>query len=92
MEVDPEFLKMIVNERPMVRMLMIINDAEGAPTRKILKRLGANGLHTLLTKAEEDGYIRREERKPEGKGNHLVCNYLTDKGRALVRFIKQFQT
>lgn len=89
MQLDPEALKTIVNDRPLVRILMIIAETNGFPTRKLLKRLGSNDLHPLLTKAESEGYIRREERKPKGRGNHLVCNYLTEKGRALVATVRQ---
>jgi hypothetical protein len=84
MQLDPETLRMIVNDRPLVRMLLIIDEVDGYPTRKLLKRLGSNDLHPLLAKAENDGYIRRDKQKPRGKGNHLICNYLTEKGKALV--------
>jgi hypothetical protein len=52
-------------DRLLVRMLMIIDEADSYPTRKLLKRLGPNDLHSMLAKAEKDGYIQREERKPE---------------------------
>lgn len=91
MQIDLGALKMIVNERLLVRVLMIIGEAEGYSTRKLLKRLGSNELHPLLTRAEKDGYIRRDERKPEGKGNHMICNYLTKKGKALVDIARQVQ-
>lgn len=90
MQIDLGALKMIVNERLLVRVLMIIGEAEGYSTRKLLKRLGSNELHPLLTRAEKDGYIRRDERKPEGKGNHMICNYLK-KGKALVAIARQVQ-
>jgi hypothetical protein len=32
-----------------------------------------------------------KEKKPQGKGNHLVCNYLTKKGKALVELARQAQ-
>lgn len=81
---DPEALRTIVNDRPLVRLLMVIDKDDGCPTRKLLKRLGSNDLHPLLARAESEGYIIREERKPEGKGNHLICNYITKKGKAIV--------
>lgn len=91
MRLDTEALRLIVNDRPLVRLLMIIGEDDGCPTRKLLKRLGSNGLHPLLSRAESEAYIRREERKPEGKGNHLVCNYLTKKGKTLVYMAKRMQ-
>jgi hypothetical protein len=91
MQLDPEALRTLVNDRPLVRMLMIIDEADGYPTRKLLKRLGSNELHSLLSRAEKEGYIQREERKPEGKGNHLVCNYLTKKDKALVAVVEEMQ-
>lgn len=91
MRPDSEALKVIVNNKPLVRLLMVIDADNGCPTRKLLKRLGSNDLHPLLARAESEGYITREEREPEGKGNHLVCNYLTKKGRAIAAVAKQAQ-
>ena len=91
MQPDPDTLRTIVNDRPLVRLLMVIDEADGYPTRKLLKMVGSNEFHSLLSKAEKAGYIRREERKPEGKGNNLICNYLTGKGRTLVAIVKQAQ-
>jgi len=31
------------------------------------------------------------ERKPEGKGNYLVCNYLTKKGKSLAAVARHMQ-
>lgn len=92
MRLEPDTLKVIVNDRPLIRLLMIIDEVDGYPTRKLLKRLGSNDLHPLLAKAEREGYVKREERKPEGRGNHMVCNYLTEKGKALVAIVKQVQS
>jgi hypothetical protein len=93
MKIGPKTLKTMVNDRPLVRLLLIINKdgSDGYPTRKLLKRLGSNELHPLLARAEKEGYIKRERRKPEGKGNHLVCNYLTKKGKALVDLARKIQ-
>ena len=92
MRPDYEALKTIVNDRPLVRLLMVIDEEDGCPTRRLLKRLGSNDLHPLLARAESEGYIRREKRKPEGKGNHPVCNYLTERGKALVTTVKRMQS
>lgn len=89
MRLNAESLGTIVNNRPMIRMLVILGKTDGCPTRKLLKKLGSNELHGLLTIAESEGFIKRERRPLEGKGNHLVCNYLTKKGKALVTIAKQ---
>lgn len=89
MRLDSEVLQTMVNDRPLVRLLTIIGQEDGCPTRKLLRKLGSNELHPLLARAKKEGYIRREERKPEGKGNHLVCNYLTEKGRLLLTTYKK---
>jgi hypothetical protein len=44
-----------------------------------------------MTRAEREGYITREKRKPEGKGNYLTCNYLTKKGKDLVAVVRNVQ-
>lgn len=67
----------------MIRMLVILNRFDGCPTRKLLKKLGSNELHLLLSRAEARRYVRRVSQRPEGKGNHLMCNYLTAKGKEL---------
>lgn len=91
MRTDPEALRLIINDRALVRLLTIISQEDGCPTRKLLKRLGSNDLHPLLARAESKGYITREEEKPEGKGNHLVRNYLTKKGKSLAAMARRMQ-
>lgn len=49
---DPDALRIIMNDRPLVRMLMILDEVDGCPTRKLLKRLQSNELHPLLVRAE----------------------------------------
>ncbi len=89
MQLEPGMLRTIVNDRPMVRLLMVVDKVDGYPTRKLLKKLGSNDLHRLLARAESEGYIRREKQKPEGRGNHLICNRLTEKGRVIVGAVRQ---
>lgn len=64
MQLDPEALRIIVNNRPMVRLLMIIDEADGCPTRMLLKRLGSNDLHPLLVKAEMTDIFKEKNRNP----------------------------
>jgi hypothetical protein len=58
---DVEILQLILDQKPMVRMLTIIGESsgskEGIATRRLLQRLGTNGLHKLLPAAQKRGYI-----------------------------------
>jgi DNA-binding MarR family transcriptional regulator len=53
--------------------------------------LGANNLHHVILQAEKEGYIKRKRVKPQGKGNYLVYNSLTPKGRRLAKLSKKLE-
>jgi hypothetical protein len=53
--------------------------------------LGANNLHHVILQAEKEGYIERKRVKPQGKGNYLVYNRLTPKGKRLAMLSKKLE-
>ena len=55
MRMDSDALKIIVNDRPLVRLLTIISQQDGCRNRKLLKRPDSNEFHPLLVKAESEG-------------------------------------
>jgi hypothetical protein len=74
-----------------VRLLQVLGQAgdEGMHTRALLKALKSTryGQQTIRI-AEKHGYIKRvRDIEPKGKGNYLVMNYLTARGK---RFLKSF--
>jgi DNA-binding MarR family transcriptional regulator len=80
----------------MVRVLQAIEQAgsdAGLPSRKLGEQvLGSRSYGwKILRQAEELGYITRKRvPKPEGKGGHYyVLNYLTPKGRKLLRELEE---
>jgi hypothetical protein len=93
MTLDVEALRVIVNRKPLLRVLQLTARHDGGgpqgggiSTRRLLHELGANGLHREIMEAERLGYTRREKvKKPKGqKGNYLIVNRLTDSGRQVV--------
>jgi hypothetical protein len=93
LEVDKETLRLLVKRRAMLRVLSILlKQKENAlSTRILLQRLGANNLHHVILQAEKEGYIKRKRVKPQGKGNYLVYNRLTPKGRRLAELNKKLE-
>ena len=54
-------------------------------TVKLLTKLKSTGYgQHIIRRAVRDGYVVRKERRPPGKGNYLVVNHLTPKGKALL--------
>jgi DNA-binding MarR family transcriptional regulator len=93
-DVSPaDFLKLYGG---MVRVLQAIEKAgpgAGLPSRRLGEQVLGSRSHgwKVLRQAEEIGYItRRKVSKPEGKGGHYyVMNYLTPKGRKLLRELEE---
>jgi hypothetical protein len=55
-------------------------------TVKLLKKLKSRGYgQHMIRRAVKEGYIARKEQVPQGKGNYLKVNYLTPKGKVLLR-------
>ena len=93
MQVDKKTLRLLVKRRAMLRVLSVLFKQKGnaLPTRVLLQKLGANNLHHVILQAEKDGYIKRKRVKPKGKGNYLVYNHLTPKGRRLAELNKKLE-
>jgi hypothetical protein len=93
LEVDKETLRLLVKRRAMLRVLSVLFKQKGnvLPTRLLLQKLGANNLHHVILQAEREGYIKRKRVKPQGKGNYLVYNHLTPKGRRLAALNKKLE-
>ncbi len=93
LEIDKETLRLLVKRRAMLRVLSMLAKQKGntLPTRILLRRLGANNLHQVILQAEKEGYIERKRVKPHGKGNYLVYNRLTPKGKRLAMLSKKLE-
>ncbi|HJU34622.1 MAG TPA: hypothetical protein VJ695_05840 [Nitrososphaera sp.] len=93
MQVDKETLRLLVKRRPMLRVLSVLVKQKGnaLPTRILLQKLGANNLHHVILQAEKEGYIKRKRVKPQGKGNYLVYNHLTPKGKRLAELSRKLE-
>ena len=93
LQVDKETLRLLVKRRAMLRVLSILAIQKGnaLSTRMLLQKLGANNLHHVILQAEKEGYIKRKRVKPQGKGNYLVYNRLTPKGRRLAELNKKLE-
>ena len=93
LQVDKETLRLLVKRRAMLRVLSILAKQKGnaLSTRILLQKLGANNLHHVILQAEKEGYIKRKRVKPQGKGNYLVYNRLTPKGRRLAELSKKLE-
>lgn len=93
MQVDKQTLRLLVKRRAMLRVLSVLSKQKEntLPTRVLLQKLGANNLHHVILQAEREGYIKRKRVKPQGKGNYLVYNHLTPKGRRLAELNKKLE-
>ncbi|MBV9177054.1 MAG: hypothetical protein JO297_08445 [Nitrososphaeraceae archaeon] len=78
-----KLLKILIEERAMVKLLKTIGDKE-YHTRELLKKLGAYGYgHKLLIKAERIGLVERRTNK------NKMYNTLTKKGKEVIKLAKQ---
>jgi predicted transcriptional regulator len=76
-------LKILIEEKAMVKLLKTIGDKE-YHTRELLKKLGAYGYgHKLLIKAERIGLVERRTNK------NKMYNTLTKKGKEVIKLAKQ---
>jgi hypothetical protein len=75
--------------RALIRMLVILSEAGdvGLYTVELLERVGSVSYgQKMLKLGEKNGYIRRVRNiKPNGRGNYRVVNYITPKGKRLVK-------
>lgn len=71
-------------------LIHLLQAIEGNPggsisTVKLLTKLKSTGYgQHIIRRAVREGYIARKEQRPQGKGNYLVVNDLTPKGKALL--------
>jgi hypothetical protein len=78
-----EFLRILIEERAVVKLLKTIGNRE-YPTRKLLKRLGAYGYgHKLLLRAERKGLVERTMVK------NKIQNRLTPSGKKILKLAKE---
>jgi len=76
-------LRLIVEEKALLRVLRTIGDQE-YHTRHLLKKLGAYGYgHKLLLEAERKGLVKRTIVK------NRMYNRLTKKGKDVIKLAKQ---
>jgi hypothetical protein len=81
---ESRLLKILVEERGLVRLLKTLGIGKGYPTRELLTKLGAYGYgHKLLLKAQKRGLVARKSVK------NKVYNSLTEDGKKLVKLAKE---
>ena len=72
----------------LVHLLQAIDSSPSGSisTVKLLKKLKSTGYgQHIIRRAVKEGYIARKEQVPQGKGNYLKVNYLTPKGKVLLK-------
>lgn len=81
---DAKLLKILVQERALIKLLKTLGMGKGYPTRELLTRLGAYGYgHKLLIIASKKGLVERKNVK------NRVINTLSADGRKLVSIAKE---
>ena len=81
---DAKLLKILVEERAMIKVLKTIGPAKGYATRELLTRLGAYGYgHKLLLRADKLGLVDRKTVK------NKVFNTLTNEGKKIIILAKE---
>ena len=81
---ESRLLKILVEERGLVRLLKTLGIGKGYPTRELLTKLGAYGYgHKMLLKAQKRGLVARKSVK------NKVFNSLTEDGKKLVKLAKE---
>ena len=81
---DARLLKILVEERAMVKVLKTIGQGKEYATRELLTKLGAYGYgHKLLLKAQKRGLVDRKTVK------NKVFNRLTSDGKKIVMLAKE---
>ena len=81
---DARLLKILVEERAMLKVLKTIGQGREYPTRELLTKLGAYGYgHKLLLKAQKRGLVDRKTVK------NKVFNRLTSDGKKIVMLAKE---
>jgi hypothetical protein len=72
----------------LIHLLQAIESSpsDSISTVKLLKKLKSRGYgQHIIRRAVKEGYIARKEQVPQAKGNYLKVNYLTPKGKVLLK-------
>jgi hypothetical protein len=81
---EAKLLKILVEEKSLVRLLKTLGTGKGYPTRELLTKLGAYGYgHKQLHKAQKRGLVARKSVK------NKVFNNLTEDGKKLVKLARE---
>jgi len=81
---EARFLKILIEEKGLVRLLKTIGAGRGYSTRELLTKLGAYGYgHKLLLKAQKRGLVSRKT------AQNKVYNSLTEDGKKIVKLAKE---
>ena len=81
---DAKLLKILVEQKALVKVLKTIGPGKGYPTRELLTKLGAYGYgHKLLLKADKLGLVDRKTVK------NKIFNTLSSEGKKLVNLAKE---
>lgn len=81
---DAKLLKVLVEQKALVRVLKTIGVGKGYSTRELLTKLGAYGYgHKLLVNADKLGLVERKTVK------NKVFNSLTIEGKKIVALAKE---
>lgn len=81
---DGRLVKILVEQRGLVRLLKTIGTGRGYPTRELLTKLGAYGHgHKLLKEANKKHLVDRKSVK------NRIFNSLTGDGKKLVTIAKE---
>jgi hypothetical protein len=81
---DAKLLKVLVEQKALVKVLKTIGTGKGYSTRELLTKLGAYGYgHKLLLKADKLGLVDRKTVK------NKIYNTLTSEGKKLVLLAKE---
>ena len=81
---ETTLLKILVEEKSLVKLLKILGNGKGYSTRELLTKLGAYGYgHKQLLKAQKRGLVVRKSVK------NRVFNNLTDDGKRLVKLARE---
>jgi hypothetical protein len=81
---DTRLLKILIEEKALVKLLKTIGSGGEYPTRELLIKLGAYGYgHMLLLKAQKRGLVDRKTVK------NKVFNKLTNDGKKIVKIAKE---
>jgi hypothetical protein len=83
---DARLLKILVEEKALVKLLRTVGQGKRYPTRELLTKLGAYGYgygHKLLLKAHKRGLVDRKTVKSK------VYNSLSSGGRKIVMIARE---